>query len=207
MRGISELMSIAPVIPVVALEDASAAGELAQALLEGGIGIIEITLRTPAALAAIERVRSEAPGMCVGAGTVWTVGDMRDVIAAGAQFAVSPGAPGEVVSEAIETGFPYLPGTQTATEIAAVRARGLHAVKFFPAESAGGVGMLKSLSAVFPGLQVCPTGGIDLAKASRYLALDCVPCVGGSWLTPAAMLRERNWAGISALAREASELT
>jgi 2-dehydro-3-deoxyphosphogluconate aldolase/(4S)-4-hydroxy-2-oxoglutarate aldolase len=193
------------VIPVATIEDADHAQAIGESLLEGGVGVIEVTLRTRQALRAIERLRRDVPEMMVGAGTVWTAEDWVQAESAGAQFIVSPGAPVELVQSARLGRMPYLPGAQTATEVQALAAAGYDAVKFFPAAPAGGVAALKALSAVFPGMRFCPTGGISPDNASSYLSLACVPCVGGSWLLPAATLEAKEWSVVAALARLVSD--
>jgi len=206
MNNITEILRRSPVVPVVVIELADRATGLARALLQGGIDVIEITLRTPAGLAAIESIRSNVPEMCVGAGTVWTPNDVENAVVAGASFLVSPGSPPMLLDAVEKSGLPYLPGVQTVTEAAAARERGYAAVKFFPAEAAGGISVLKAMCSVLPELQFCPTGGLNPEKARDYLALDQVPCVGGTWLAPAKFLAGENWRAITELARQAAGL-
>jgi 2-dehydro-3-deoxyphosphogluconate aldolase / (4S)-4-hydroxy-2-oxoglutarate aldolase len=196
-------LAVSPVIPVVTLPAADLAVELAGALAAGGVPIVEVTLRSEAAWDGIGAIAGALPGVTVGAGTVWTAQQLDRAIDAGARFAVSPGAPPPLAEHAARRAFPLLAGAQTATEIAALRAAGAEAVKFFPAEAAGGTRAIAALAAVFPGLAFCPTGGIDATNAGDYLALPCVPCVGGSWLAPADALRARDWSAIEARARDA----
>ncbi len=206
MNNINDILGIAPVIPVVVIESADDAVEIARALLDGGLGIVEITLRTASGLAAIENIRRSVPDMCVGAGTVWTGDDVDHAVAAGAQFLVSPGTTPRLINSAMDSGLPYLPGVQTATEAASIRDQGFTAAKFFPAGAAGGVNALKSLCSVLPDMLFCPTGGINLDTAPAYLELEQVPCVGGTWLTPAAQIARRDWLGIRDSAQLAAGL-
>lgn len=206
MRDVREVMRIAPVIPVATIGADTDVEALAGALMRGGISIIEVTLRTAEAMAAIETLRRAVPDMCVGVGTAWTAPQAGAAIDAGAQFVVSPGISDAVHAECDARGIPLLPGAQTTSEIAHWMLRGLKAVKFFPAETAGGVGALKSYSAVFPGLEFCPTGGVTAENAPGYLALPQVPCVGGSWLLDKAAIRSGDWARIESLARAAAAL-
>jgi 2-dehydro-3-deoxyphosphogluconate aldolase/(4S)-4-hydroxy-2-oxoglutarate aldolase len=203
MHDIGSILGISPVIPVITIQENDDVIALANSLAKGGIRIMEITLRTQSGLAAIEQVRREVPGMCVGAGTVWSRDQAQDAAAAGAQFMVSPGIADEVYDHCVESRIPVLPGAQTVSEVAHWVRRGLTAVKFFPAHTAGGVSALKAFSAVFPGLQFCPTGGIIESSAPDYLDLPCVPCVGGSWLTPKPLVASGQWSSIEALARGA----
>lgn len=198
-----DIMAISPVVPVVIIEHAEDGPPLARALLRGGIGIIEVTLRSAAACDAIAAIHAEVPEMCVGAGTVWTDEDFTRAADAGAAFMVSPGASPAVTTAARASGMAYLPGGQTPTEIAALVAQGFVAVKLFPANVAGGVSALKALGAVFSGLKFCPTGGISAATMDEFLALSQVPCVGGSWITPAKLMAARDWDAIESLARAA----
>ena len=207
-------MSIAPeiarlgacgVVPVVVIDEAEIAVPLAEALLAGGIDVIEITLRRPAAMAALEKVARELPEILPVAGTVVTAAQAVEVQNAGARAVVSPGFT-ESVDEAMrKTGLPWLPGVATASDcMRAVSAGRLHC-KFFPAEQAGGVPGLKALSGPFPQMKFCPTGGVSLANLGNYLALPQVLCVGGSWLVPADAVKNRDWAQVAKLAREARE--
>lgn len=194
----------AVILPVVTIEAAEDAVPLARALLAGGIDVIEVTLRTPDALEAVERIAAALPDMFVGAGTVLTPRQAQESTAAGARFLVSPGLTPALAEAALAAAVPFLPGVATASEAMAAAEYGFSAMKFFPAEASGGVAALKSLSAPLPHLRFCPTGGVDAANAARYLALANVVCVGGSWAAPAEAMRERNWAKIAALSREAA---
>ena len=201
-----EVLGLAPVIPVVTLDDAERAVPLARALYAGGIGSVELTLRTPVALEAIKRVAAEVPEMVVGAGTVTAPEHALDAAAAGARFLVTPGSTERLLDAAESTGLPVLPGAGTVSEAMRLAERGYTALKFFPAEAGGGVDFLRSIAAPLPALRFCPTGGIDANRAGEYLALGNVPCVGGSWLTPKAALQRDDYAVVQQLAREACEL-
>ena len=201
-----DLLAVSPVIPVVVVEDVADAVPLAEALLRGGVGIIEITLRTPDALAALAAVAKAVPEMRVGAGTVVTPEQVAAARDAGATFLVSPGATDTLVDAALASGLPFLPGAGTVSEMLALRERGLDTLKFFPAEASGGRGYLSSVAGPLPDLAFCPTGGITPATAADWLALPNVGCVGGSWLTPADAVRGHDWARIERLARETTGL-
>ncbi|WP_231499886.1 bifunctional 4-hydroxy-2-oxoglutarate aldolase/2-dehydro-3-deoxy-phosphogluconate aldolase [Saccharothrix sp. NRRL B-16314] len=202
----ADLLALSPVIPVVVVDDAEHAVPLAQALLRGGVRVIELTLRTPAALAAIERVAAEVPGIVIGAGTVTTPEHAEQAAKAGAAFLVTPGSTDRVLDAAEDTGLPFLPGVATVSEAMRLVERGLTSLKFFPAEAAGGVDYLKSIGGPLPGLRFCPTGGITPESAPRYLALPNVGCVGGSWLAPKDALASGDFARIEELARAAAAL-
>lgn len=180
---VEELVSLAPVVPVVVIEDVEDAVPLAGALVRGGLPAIEVTLRTPAALDAIERIAAEVEGAVVGAGTVNTAGQVDEALAAGARFLVSPGATPTLLDALQDAGVPFLPGTATASDLVALLERGLTHAKLFPAEVVGGVKALKAFAGPFPQLRFCPTGGINAANAPDYLAQPNVVCVGGSWMT------------------------
>lgn len=203
LRTGRDLLGISPVVPVVVIDDATDAVPLAEALLRGGIAVMEITLRTPAGLEAIERVAAEVPGTVVGAGTVTTPEEADDARRAGARFLVTPGATDRLLAAALDTGLPLLPGASTLTEILRLREHGQQAVKFFPAEAAGGTAYLSAVAGPVPDVLFCPTGGITPGNAADYLALTNVGCVGGSWLTPRAEVRSGNWAAIERLAADA----
>ncbi|MGI8333268.1 bifunctional 4-hydroxy-2-oxoglutarate aldolase/2-dehydro-3-deoxy-phosphogluconate aldolase [Actinomadura scrupuli] len=201
-----ELMELCPVVPVVVLEDARHAVPLARALVAGGLPAIELTLRTPAALEAIERIAAEVPDAVVGAGTVTTPGQVRDAAGAGARFLVSPGCTGPLREAMTGSGLPFLPGVATASEALALLEHGITAMKFFPAEAAGGAAYLRALGGPLPQVTFCPTGGITPESAAGYLALPNVGCVGGSWLTPPGLVRAGDWDRIEDLARKAAAL-
>jgi 2-dehydro-3-deoxyphosphogluconate aldolase/(4S)-4-hydroxy-2-oxoglutarate aldolase len=197
-----DLLGLAPVIPVVVLEDADQAVPLARTLVDAGLPAIEITLRTPAALEAIARVAAEVPEACVGAGTVVSPAQAELALAAGARFLVSPGSTPALLDAL--AGVPYLAGVATASEVMALLERGITAAKFFPAEANGGVAALRALAGPFPQVRFCPTGGIDAAKAPDYLALPNVACVGGSWMLPPPAVKAGDWELIRKLAATAS---
>ncbi|GAA2675087.1 MULTISPECIES: bifunctional 4-hydroxy-2-oxoglutarate aldolase/2-dehydro-3-deoxy-phosphogluconate aldolase [Actinosynnema] len=201
-----DLLALSPVVPVVVVDDAEHAVPLAQALLRGGIGVIELTLRTPAALEAIERVAAEVPEIVIGAGTVTAPEHAAAAAKAGAAFLVTPGSTDRVLGAAEDTGLPFLPGAATVSEAMRLAERGLTALKFFPAEAAGGADYLKSIGGPLPGLRFCPTGGITVDTAPRYLALPNVGCVGGSWLAPKDALLSGDYARVESLARAAAAL-
>ena len=202
MEDLLELLDIAPVVPVVVLKDATKAVPLARALAAGGLPIIELTLRTPSALEAVRRIAAEVPEVLVGAGTVLGARQADQAAEAGAQFLVSPGSTPALLDAMDATGLPYLPGTSTVSEMLAVAERGHTAMKFFPAEAAGGAPYLASLASPLPSLRFCPTGGITAATAADYLRLPNVGCVGGSWVTPADVLAAGDWARVTALAAQ-----
>jgi 2-dehydro-3-deoxyphosphogluconate aldolase / (4S)-4-hydroxy-2-oxoglutarate aldolase len=195
-----------PVIPVIVIQRLADAVPLARALVEGGVRVLEVTLRTPVALAAIRAIAAEVPGAIVGAGTLRSVADVDAVLAAGAQFAVSPGYTAALGAACAAAGLPLLPGVATAGEAMAAMDRGHRFLKFFPATAAGGIPMLKALAGPFPDLAFCPTGGITVETAPQFLALPNVRVCGGSWLTPEAAVAAGDWARIAQLAREAQTL-
>jgi 2-dehydro-3-deoxyphosphogluconate aldolase/(4S)-4-hydroxy-2-oxoglutarate aldolase len=203
---IRTLMALSPVIPVLTVQRLEHAAPLALALSRGGLRVLEVTLRTSCALAAIRAMRAAAGDAIIGAGTLTRAGDFADSAAAGAQFFVTPGLTGELIGAWKQTTVPLLPGIMTPTELIAARAAGFNACKLFPAQQAGGVDMLKALNGPFPDHVFCPTGGVTRANAAQYLALPNVLCVGGSWLAPASLLESQDWAQIEALARDAAAL-
>jgi 2-dehydro-3-deoxyphosphogluconate aldolase/(4S)-4-hydroxy-2-oxoglutarate aldolase len=193
------LLDLAPVIPVVVLDDADLAVPLARTLVDAGLPAIEITLRTEAALEAIANVAADVPDAVVGAGTVLSPAQARAALDAGARFLVSPGATPALLDRL--AGMPLLAGAVTASEVMALLERGITAAKFFPAEASGGVKALKALAGPFPQMRFCPTGGIDAAKAPDYLALPNVACVGGSWMLPPHAIEAGDWERVRELAR------
>ncbi len=199
------LCQLAPVIPVLVIEDLAHAVPLAQALVDGGLPVLEVTLRTDCALEAIAAMAS-VTGARVGAGTVLSGHDAMRARAAGATFAVSPGATPALIAACAAQGLPLLPGAATATEVMTLLELGYRTMKFFPAGPAGGPAMLKALHGPLPQATFCPTGGVSLSNATDYLSLPNVACVGGSWIAPAHLLAAGDWAGITALARAASQL-
>jgi 2-dehydro-3-deoxyphosphogluconate aldolase/(4S)-4-hydroxy-2-oxoglutarate aldolase len=203
---IEEILELAPVMPVITIADAAQAVPLARALEAGGLTAVEITLRTPAALAAVAAIAREVPGIVPGVGTVLSAEDLKAAADAGAAFAVSPGATPALLDTARAGDLPFLPAIATASELMAALAAGFTACKFFPAAYAGGPGALKALAGPFPNARFCPTGGIDAATAPAWLALDNVLCVGGSWVAPEALIAAGDWAQIEELARRAAGL-
>ena len=201
-----QVMQDAPVIPVIVLNDVAHAVPMARALVEGGIRMLEVTLRTPQALACIEAIARAVPEAVVGAGTLRSKADAQAAANAGARFAVSPGYTTALGAACRDLGLPLLPGVATGGEIMAAQEDGFSALKFFPALQAGGSAMLKAWSGPFFDVKFCPTGGISLQNAADFLALPNVLCVGGSWLVPADALAAGDWAHITTLAREASAL-
>lgn len=206
MNSVREICQQVPVIPVLVVKAVEHAKPLAQALVNGGLHVLEVTLRTPVALEVIRRM-SEVPGSIVGAGTVLTSADVKAVKAAGAAFAVSPGATERLIAAAQEQGLALLPGAATLSEIMYLMEQGYDTLKFFPAEAAGGVRMLKSIAGPIPDVRFCPTGGITQQIMRDYLALPNVICVGGSWITPEDKLNQQDWAGIAAIAKETRDLS
>jgi 2-dehydro-3-deoxyphosphogluconate aldolase / (4S)-4-hydroxy-2-oxoglutarate aldolase len=204
--GLHDLLAMTPVVPVLAIESVGTALPLARALLAGGLPVLEITLRTPAALEIIRAIGGEIEGAVVGAGTVLTPEHYRDAERAGARFAVSPGATPALLDVAAASSVPFLPGAATSSEVMRLLERGYGCLKFFPAEPAGGVACLQALGAPLPGARFCPTGGIDATRAPAYLALPNVVCVGGSWVAPRAAVAAENWPAITRLARVAAAL-
>ncbi|MEO3784596.1 bifunctional 4-hydroxy-2-oxoglutarate aldolase/2-dehydro-3-deoxy-phosphogluconate aldolase [Actinocorallia sp. B10E7] len=201
-----DLMNLAPVVPVVVLDDAGSAVPLARALVAGGLPVIEVTLRTEAALEGIRRIAAEVPDAVVGAGTVVTPGQVKEAAGAGSRFLVSPGCTDTLRAAMADSGLPFLPGVSTASEAMALLEHGVTELKFFPAKAAGGAPYLKALSAPLPGLSFCPTGGITLDSAPDFLVLPNVPCVGGTWLTPADAVAAGDWTRIERLAAQAASL-
>ncbi|MGW1434131.1 bifunctional 4-hydroxy-2-oxoglutarate aldolase/2-dehydro-3-deoxy-phosphogluconate aldolase [Streptomyces griseus] len=202
----ASVLDLAPVVPVVVLHDAADAVPLARALVAGGLPAIEVTLRTPAALDSIRAMAAEVPGAVVGAGTVISPEHVRDTVAAGARFLVSPGWTDALLEAMKASGVPFLPGVSTTSEVVALLERGVREMKFFPAEAAGGTAYLKALSAPLPQARFCPTGGISLASAPSYLALPNVGCVGGSWMVPGDAVAAKDWDRVARLAAEAAAL-
>jgi len=200
-----DLVQHGPVIPVIVIDRLEDAVPLAQALVAGGVRVLEVTLRTPVALDAI-RAMTAVEGAIVGAGTIRSAADARAAHAAGAVFGVSPGYTAEVGAACREIGLPLLPGVATASEVMAAQADGLSFLKFFPATAAGGIPMLKALAGPFPDVVFCPTGGISLATAPDFLALPNVKVCGGSWLTPADAVKASDWGRITKLAAQAQGL-
>lgn len=200
------LASHGPVIPVIVIKRLQDAVPLARALLAGGVRVLEVTLRTPVALQAMEAIARELPEAIVGAGTVRSVADAKAALAAGCRFAVSPGYASDIGRACRDIGLPLLPGVATASEVMTANADGYHFLKFFPATAAGGIPMLKALAGPFPDVAFCPTGGITPETAPDFLALPNVKVCGGSWLTPDDAVQSGDWARITGLARAANAL-
>ncbi|MFZ0499033.1 MAG: bifunctional 4-hydroxy-2-oxoglutarate aldolase/2-dehydro-3-deoxy-phosphogluconate aldolase [Steroidobacteraceae bacterium] len=201
---IERILRLSPVMPVVVVEEAELAPELARALVRGGLRVVEVTLRTPAALGAIEAIARQVPEIAVGAGTVLSIEDLRAAAGAGATFAISPGATPCLLSAAASVSIPYLPAVATASELMQGLAAGYHCFKFFPAGPAGGAAMLRAFAGPFPQARFCPTGGITQDSVKSYLDLPNVLCAGGSWLSPADALTARDWKRIETLASRAA---
>lgn len=204
--SVPSVLGLAPVIPVVVIEDAADAVPLARALVAGGLPAIEVTLRTPAALDAIAAIAAEVPRAVVGAGTILTPKDVDAAVGAGARFLVSPGWSRPLLESMKSCGVPFLPGVSTTSEVVTLLGEGITEMKFFPAEAAGGTAYLKSLSSPLPQARFCPTGGISLESAPSYLALPNVGCVGGTWMLPPDALKAKDWARVELLARGAAAL-
>ncbi|WP_027934877.1 bifunctional 4-hydroxy-2-oxoglutarate aldolase/2-dehydro-3-deoxy-phosphogluconate aldolase [Amycolatopsis thermoflava] len=206
MKTGHDVLELSPVLPVVVVDDAADAVPLAKALVAGGIRAIELTLRTPAGPAAIERVAAEVPEIVVGAGTVVTPEQARQAADAGSAFLVTPGCTDRLLEAVSGTGLPFLPGVSTVSEAMRVAEHGITALKFFPAEASGGVAYLKALGGPLPQLRFCPTGGVTVQNAPSYFALSTVGCVGGTWLTPKDAVAAGDFGRIEQLAREAAAL-
>jgi 2-dehydro-3-deoxyphosphogluconate aldolase/(4S)-4-hydroxy-2-oxoglutarate aldolase len=203
---ISAIANLAPVVPVLTIERLADAVPLARALVKGGLPVLEVTLRTAAALAALSAIAAEVPDTVVGAGTVLQPRQLDDVTRAGARFAVSPGCTPTLVTAARAAGLPFLPGIQTVSEAMVLAEQGFGLLKFFPADSAGGLAWLKAVAAPLAGLRFCPTGGVDADTAQSYLSLGNVACVGGSWVAPRDAVASGDWVRIERLAAAASQL-
>lgn len=204
--NVGEIMRMGPVIPVIVVERIEHAVALARALVAGGVRVLELTLRTPVALQAIRAIAAEVEGAVVGAGTITRPEDIDECLRAGAVFGVSPGLTPVLAAAARASALPLLPGVMTPSEVIAARAAGFQHLKLFPAQQAGGIGMLKAMGGPFPEMIFCPTGGITAATARDYLALPNVACVGGSWLAPRDAVAAGDWPAITRLARETQAL-
>ena len=203
---VQELMRVGPVIPVIVIDRLADAVPLARALVEGGVRVLEVTLRTSAGLDAIDAIARDVPEAIVGVGTITQPQDFALSAKAGARFAVTPGLTPALIEAARQAAIPLLPGVMTPSDVIAAKAAGYHELKLFPAQQAGGIGMLKALGGPFPDVVFCPTGGVTAATAAEFLALPNVACVGGSWLTPKDAVAAGDWKRITALAREAAAL-
>jgi len=205
-EALKRILSAAPVVPVLTIEDRKAGVDLARALVAGGLTAIEVTLRTAAGIEAIRAIAAEVEGANVGAGTVLDRKQLAEAVAAGAKFLVSPGATPALLDAAKDAAVPFLPGVATAGEAMTLAEQGYRFLKFFPAEPAGGIPYLKALAAPLPAIRFCPTGGIGAKNAGEYLALANVICVGGSWVAPADAVAAGDWKRITALASAAAAL-
>jgi len=203
---IREILALAPVVPVLTVTRVEHAAPLARALVDGGLRVIEVTLRTAVALEVVAAMRAAVPEAIVGVGTLSRVDELVAAERAGARFGVSPGFAPELAAAATTVSYPLLPGVMTPSELMAARGAGFTALKLFPAEQAGGVGMLRALAAPFPDVVFCPTGGITAATAPAYLALPNVASVGGSWIAPPDRITAGDWPAIESLARAAAAL-
>ena len=204
--NVLDVMRVGPVIPVLVIEELAHAVPLARALVAGGVRVLEVALRTAPALEAIRLIAREAPEAIVGVGTLTRPEEFTEARDAGARFGVSPGLTPTLIEAARDSGLPLLPGVMTPSDVIAARLAGFRELKLFPAQQAGGLGMLKALAGPFPDVTFCPTGGITVETAPDYLALPNVACVGGSWLTPRAALAAGDWEAMTALAQQASAL-
>ncbi|MDA8068987.1 MAG: bifunctional 4-hydroxy-2-oxoglutarate aldolase/2-dehydro-3-deoxy-phosphogluconate aldolase [Actinomycetota bacterium] len=205
--GFEGLLAGARVVPVITLDDASLAVPLAGALIAGGLHVLEVTLRTDAALEAIRLIAAEVPGAVVGAGTVTNPRQLQQACDAGARFIVSPGCTDALARAAAEARTVFVPGAVTASEVLRLLERGITLMKFFPAQASGGVDALRAFAGPFPQVRFCPTGGIDIGLAADYLALPNVVCVGGAWMVPPGLVGDGRWEEVRALALQASAAT
>jgi 2-dehydro-3-deoxyphosphogluconate aldolase/(4S)-4-hydroxy-2-oxoglutarate aldolase len=206
MATIAEIAAMAPVIPVLTIERLPDAVPLAQALVKGGLRVLEVTLRTEVGLDAVRQIARQVPDAVVGVGTVLEPLQMRQARDLGARFAVSPGCTEVLAEAAVASGLPYLPGVQTVSEAMVLREQGFKLLKFFPADTAGGIPWLRDVAAPLAGLSFCPTGGVNAKTAPDYLALPNVACVGGSWVAPKAAIGDGDWGQIERLAAAAAGL-
>lgn len=203
---LGEVLSLAPVVPVMVINNIDDAVPMAKALIAGGLKVLEITLRTDCALEAVRRISAEVTGGVVGVGTVNDADQFAEAYKAGAQFAVSPGTTDELLAAADDIPLSYLPGVATPTEAMKLRSRGYRYLKLFPAEAVGGRDLLKSIGGPLPDIKFCPTGGITPSSAPEYLALSNVVCVGGSWMLPPDVVKTGDWEAVTRFAAKASEL-
>lgn len=203
---IEVIMRASKVIPVIVINEPKDAIPMARALLAGGLNVLEVTLRTEHGLGAIKDIRQSLPDAIVGAGTILSSNDVENAAAAGAQFIVSPGSTSTLINKAVELQIPVLPGVSSPSEIMNLREQGIRHMKLFPAEVVGGCAMLSALQGPLGDVKFCPTGGVNLNNAKEYLALTNVLCVGGSWMLPKKLLKNKDWAAITELAKEAAAL-
>jgi len=206
-RNIRDILAASPVMPVIVLNHVEDAVPLAQALVGGGIRVLEVTLRTPVALDCVRSIRAIVPEAIVGVGTITSIAEFDAAREAGCAFGVSPGTTPALLAHIAASGLPFLPGCMTPSDVMRALAAGFSAVKLFPAKQAGGIEMLKALGGPLPGVMFCPTGGIDANSAADYLALPNVACVGGSWLAPADLIAAKDWSAIRSRAVAAATLT
>ncbi len=204
--SIQDIMNTSPVIPVMVINKIEQAVPLANALVEGGLKVLEITLRTPIALDAIKKIKAEVPGAIVGTGTVINLETLKQAIDVGSEFLVSPGVTENLIDAALKAGIPILPGVISPSEVMRLMEKGITQMKFFPAEAAGGIPMLKSIGGPLPQVTFCPTGGVNPKNAAEYLALKNVACVGGSWMAPADLVDANDWDEITRRAKEATKI-
>ena len=202
---LQHLLAESPVVPVVTIQDPASAVPLAQALIDGGVPVIEITLRTAAAFDAIRAIKSEIPQAIVGAGTVLNSRDIDRAIEAGSEFIVTPGTTSSLLKSAVSCGLPFMPGVSTVSDLMCCLEQGLNTLKFFPAEAAGGTAVLKAFAGPFPDVRFCPTGGIGLHNLAEYFAIPSVISVGGTWIAPTRLIESGDWKGITRLAMEARQ--
>ena len=205
-RTIKDIMAISPIVPVMVINNVEHAVPLAHALVKGGLKVLEITLRTPAALESIRRIRAEVPEAIVGAGTIINIETLNKAIDAGAEFIVSPGTTDKMIDAALATGIPLLPGIANPSQAMCLLEKGITEMKFFPAEAAGGIPMLKSIGAPIPQISFCPTGGVSQKNVKEYYNRSNVACVGGSWMCAASLVDAEDWGEITRLSIEAIAL-
>lgn len=198
----NSVMKISPIVPVVVIDNANEALDLAKALYEGGISIMEITLRTKAGLESIEKIANEFPSMTVGAGTVCNKQDYKNAVNSGSRFIFAPGITTSLIEESKNHPIPFIPGVSSASEIMLAKENELNSCKLFPANQVGGINILKAFSGPFPGINFCPTGGISLDNMNDFLELDNVLCVGGSWISPSKLVKEKNFKEIIKITQE-----
>jgi len=205
--SVNDVINTSPVMPVMVINHVEQAVPLAKALIAGGLKVLEITLRTPSALECIRRIKAEVPDAIVGAGTIINTQTLKQALDAGAQFVVTPGTTPSLLEATLNCGVPVLPGVITPSEVMRLLENGVTAMKFFPAEAAGGIPMLKSIGGPLPQVTFCPTGGVNPNNAPDYLALSNVACVGGSWMAPADLVDAGDWTEITRRAAEAAALS
>lgn len=206
MAEMIEILNKGPVVPVIVIDELEDAVPLATALVEGGLEVLEVTLRTPIAIDAVKEMKAALPDAIVGTGTVTNMQTLHQSLEAGADFMVSPGATNSLLRDAVSEGALLLPGAATPSEAMHLYEEGFVCQKFFPAEAAGGVAMLKSIAGPLPQITFCPTGGISNTNAANYLALDNVACVGGTWMLDKNLIQQKDWSAITELARQAKQI-